>query len=156
MTRQLRAIPQPILEEPRPLKSVPALGQPLRPGMTSLLPLAQPAMGLLPVMVQVLGRPLRPGPMVLPTMVELSKTALLRGVALLCVLTLILPVPLRLGMSLLEMASLLRRALLRGTVSLPQLMFRPEEARHHQGWSSPECRMTPAEYQAQRAISKDA
>jgi len=132
------ATPLRFLAIPRLLKSASVPLLPLPPGTMSL-----PAMVLLPVMAPILGMPLRPGPIALPKMAPLPTVALLPEAAL-SVVTLVLEVPLRLGMSLPKMAALRRRALLSGAVSLPRMMVQPVQALHRQGSTSPAFRMTPA------------
>jgi len=140
MTPQLGATPLRFLAIPQLLNSTPEWGLPLPPGTMCLQ-----AMALLPVMAPILGMPFRPGPMAWPKMAPLPTIALLPEAAPLSVVTLVLEVPLRLGMSLPAMASLRGRALLSGAVPLPQMMVQPVQALHHQGSTSPAFRMTPAE-----------
>lgn len=133
MTPQLGATPLRLPEIPRLLKPVPLLGLPLPPGMMSLL-----------AMAPSLGMPLRLGPMALPKTVALPKIAWRLEAPPLPVVTRTLGLPLRLGMSLPEMAPVQGRALLSGVVSLLQMKSQRVQALHHQGSTSPACRMTPA------------
>src|SRR5690242_17935774 len=146
MMRQLGATPLPFLAILRLLALVPVSGIPLPLGMMSPLAMLPPpeVMRRL-VMAPILGMPLQLGTMTPPKMAPLPTTALPSEAAPPLVMTLILGVPLRFGMFLLKLALLRGRALLSGAVSLPQMMFQPVAAQHHQGWTSPAFRMTPAE-----------